>query len=65
MTDTPIAARPIGRDDRMVILASSVGTVIEWYDFYLYGSLAAVTSAFSNTQRIERSSSMTQTGFIC
>jgi MFS family permease len=40
-----VAARPddgVGRDDRMVILASSVGTVIEWYDFYLYGSLAAI-----------------------
>jgi MFS family permease len=33
---------PIGKDDRLVILASSVGTVIEWYDFYLYGSLAAI-----------------------
>jgi predicted MFS family arabinose efflux permease len=27
---------------RRVILASSLGTVFEWYDFYLYGSLAAV-----------------------
>ena len=27
---------------RRVIVASSVGTVFEWYDFYLYGSLAAV-----------------------
>ncbi len=25
-----------------VIFASSVGTMIEWYDFYLFGSLAAV-----------------------
>src|SRR5258707_3174754 len=29
-------------DVRRVILASSVGTVFEWYDFYLYGSLAAI-----------------------
>jgi MFS family permease len=29
---------------RRVILASSLGTVFEWYDFYLYGSLAAVIS---------------------
>jgi MFS family permease len=29
---------------RRVILASSLGTVFEWYDFYLYGSLAAVMS---------------------
>jgi MFS family permease len=28
----------------MVIFASSLGTVFEWYDFYLYGSLAAVIS---------------------
>ncbi len=32
------------RDVRRVILASSLGTVVEWYDFYLYGSLAAIIS---------------------
>jgi MFS family permease len=31
-------------ETRMVIFASSLGTVFEWYDFYLYGSLAAVIS---------------------
>ncbi len=47
MTDTtPQAVGPQGhQNDRMVILASSVGTVIEWYDFYLYGSLAAIITA--------------------
>src|SRR5690606_5840307 len=30
------------REHRKVIIASSLGTVFEWYDFYLYGSLAAV-----------------------
>ncbi|MCX6131247.1 MAG: MFS transporter [Proteobacteria bacterium] len=30
--------------ERRVIVASSVGTMFEWYDFYLYGSLAAVIS---------------------
>jgi MFS family permease len=36
------AGRTLGaRDIRRVILASSLGTVFEWYDFYLYGSLAA------------------------
>ena len=30
------------RDARRVIVASSLGTVFEWYDFYLYGSLAAI-----------------------
>jgi MFS family permease len=28
--------------DRLVILASSLGTVFEWYDFFVYGTLAAV-----------------------
>src|ERR1700690_3126855 len=27
-----------------VIMASSVGTMIEWYDFYIFGSLAAILS---------------------
>ncbi|MFN7388007.1 MFS transporter [Brevundimonas sp.] len=47
MTDTaePTADAGLKRDDRLVILASSVGTVIEWYDFYLYGSLAAIITA--------------------
>ena len=35
----------VDRNDRLVIAASSVGTVIEWYDFYLYGSLAAYITA--------------------
>ena len=33
------------REERKVIIASSVGTVFEWYDFYLAGSLAANISA--------------------
>ena len=32
------------REVRGVIFASSLGTVFEWYDFYLYGSLAAIIS---------------------
>ena len=31
--------------ERKVILASSLGTVFEWYDFYLYGSLASIIGA--------------------
>jgi MFS family permease len=34
----------ITKDERGVIFASSLGTVFEWYDFYLYGSLAAIIS---------------------
>jgi MFS family permease len=33
--------RPMTREERKVIIASSVGTVFEWYDFYLAGALAA------------------------
>ena len=47
MSDMPVApARAEGSAEvevnvKRVILASSVGTLFEWYDFYLYGSLAA------------------------
>jgi MFS family permease len=45
-----IAAAParsggMTKDERFVILASSLGTVFEWYDFYLYGSLAGIIGA--------------------
>src|ERR1700761_2836995 len=38
------ATSGIDRSHRTVIFASSLGTVFEWYDFYLYGSLSAVIS---------------------
>src|SRR5262245_64267954 len=53
MTTTPItpseaaASSPATSETRNiwgVIAASSAGTVIEWYDFYIFGSLAAVLS---------------------
>lgn len=34
--------RPMSSEEKKVIFASSLGTVFEWYDFYLYGSLAAI-----------------------
>ena len=37
--------RPMTSDEKRVIFASSLGTVFEWYDFYLYGSLATVIGA--------------------
>ncbi|WP_428673193.1 MFS transporter [Reyranella sp.] len=37
--------RPMSAEDRKVILASSVGTIFEWYDFYLAGALAANIAA--------------------
>ncbi len=35
-------ATPMTGEEKKVIFASSLGTVFEWYDFYLYGSLAAI-----------------------
>ena len=45
MANATVAGRKSGDLDQskaMVVFASSLGTVFEWYDFYLYGSLAAV-----------------------
>ena len=39
---TAAASKGIDRTHRRVIFASSLGTMFEWYDFYLYGSLAAI-----------------------
>lgn len=39
---TAIKAAPMSAEERKVIFASSLGTVFEWYDFFLYGSLAAI-----------------------
>lgn len=35
-------AAPMTAEEKKVIFASSLGTVFEWYDFYLYGSLASI-----------------------
>src|SRR3954470_22612618 len=37
-----IRTGPMTAEERKVIFASSLGTVFEWYDFYLYGTLAAI-----------------------
>jgi MFS family permease len=34
--------RGMTSEERLVIFASSLGTVFEWYDFYIYGTLAAI-----------------------
>ncbi len=39
-----VASSPSRREERKIIFASSLGTVFEWYDFFLYGALAAVIS---------------------
>jgi MFS family permease len=41
---TSAGASQIPRNFRTVIVAAAVGNVIEWYDFYIFGSLAAVLS---------------------
>jgi hypothetical protein len=35
---------PTASDIRLVIAASSAGTIFEWYDFFIYGTLAALTA---------------------
>ncbi len=47
------APRPMSAEEKKVIFASSLGTVFEWYDFYLYGSLAAIIAKqfFSDLHR--------------
>lgn len=42
VTDHEMDAHVIGKRDRLVIVASSLGTVFEWYDFFMYGTLAAL-----------------------
>ena len=42
MATADAQAQGISAEERKVIFASSLGTVFEWYDFYLYGSLAAI-----------------------
>ena len=51
MTDIALAAparakaEGMNKDERRVIFASSLGTVFEWYDFYLYATLAPFFAA--------------------
>lgn len=42
MGNPNVAVEGMTKEERKVIFASSLGTVFEWYDFYLYGTLAAV-----------------------
>jgi MFS family permease len=42
MATVQTASAGMTAEERKVIFASSLGTVFEWYDFYLYGSLAAI-----------------------
>src|SRR5256714_13090518 len=42
---TSHAGQGVAQEERRVILASSVGTIFEWYDFYLYATLAPFFAA--------------------
>jgi MFS family permease len=42
MANAAVSSAPMTAEEKKVIFASSLGTVFEWYDFYLYGSLAAI-----------------------
>jgi predicted MFS family arabinose efflux permease len=42
MGSTAVAKRRMTRQEKNVVAASSLGTVFEWYDFYLYVLLAAI-----------------------
>jgi MFS family permease len=45
VTDREATAETPRQDEKLVIVASSLGTMFEWYDFYLYGLLATYISA--------------------
>ncbi len=45
MASTTADSVPIRGDEKMVIFASSLGTVFEWYDFYLFGVMSAIIAA--------------------
>lgn len=42
VSDAAQAGEPSASDIRLVIAASSAGTIFEWYDFFIYGTLAAI-----------------------
>jgi MFS family permease len=48
MATMTVGSEPVrGRmsDERLVIFASSLGTVFEWYDFYIYGTLGVILAS--------------------
>ena len=48
------SGEPIRQRSSLVIAASSLGTVFEWYDFYLYGLLATILSAPIRLRAVQR-----------
>ena len=46
LTADTISSKGMTSEQRMVIFASSLGTVFEWYDFYIYGTLGAFLAKY-------------------
>jgi MFS family permease len=44
--DYPATKRGMTSEERLVIFASSLGTVFEWYDFYIYGTLGVFLAKY-------------------
>ncbi len=42
---SPAAMASEGRAMTLVVVASALGTVFEWYDFFIFGSLAPIIGA--------------------
>ncbi len=42
---TAAAPRPMSQTEKTVIVASSLGTIFEWYDFYLFGVMSSIIAA--------------------
>ena len=58
------AREPTKQEMRLVIAASSAGTVFEWYDFFVYGTLAPmIAAAFFPTDNPTLSLLLTWAGF--
>ncbi|MGY3424981.1 MULTISPECIES: MFS transporter [unclassified Bradyrhizobium] len=43
-SETILASNGLDRDTKRIVFAAALGTVFEWYDFFVYGSLAAFFS---------------------
>ena len=58
------APEPSRRDIRRVIAASSLGTMFEWYDFFIYGTLAKyIGAAYFPTDNVTVQTLLTWAGF--
>jgi len=63
-TTAPAHHQPSAKEIRLVIAASSAGTVFEWYDFFIYGTLAPfIAAAFFPTGNATLSLLLTWAGF--